>query len=192
MAAHWPSLWCRLPLKAAINPYDTQATLENGQPVASIARDPRLIARNRRENAWFARICADRRELLVRNRPTCTLHPTSLRRLPPVPLLSSVMVAFGQLRRFCFIHQLNITSIAKVEIFFSRVELNVNSIPARNQWGCWTLVNWCFELCQPPGIISGLRETFIKRHVVERTNKAEIRLEEQSEKNGELSGEFME
>ena len=31
-------------------------------------------------------------------------------------------------------------------------------------------------------IISGLRETFIKRHIVERTNKAEVRLEEQSEK----------
>ena len=31
-------------------------------------------------------------------------------------------------------------------------------------------------------IISGLKETFIKRHIVERTNKAEVRLEEQSEK----------
>ena len=44
------------------------------------------------------------------------------------------------------------------------------------------LVNWCFELSQPLGIISGLKETFIKRHIVERTNKAEIRPEEQSEK----------
>ena len=35
------------------------------------------------------------------------------------------------------------------------------------------MVNWCFELSQPPGIISGLKETFIKRHTVERTNKAE-------------------
>ena len=41
------------------------------------------------------------------------------------------------------------------------------------------------------GIISGLKESFIKRHKVERTNKAEIRPEEQSEKT-ELSGEFME
>ena len=32
------------------------------------------------------------------------------------------------------------------------------------------------------GIISGLKESFIKRHKVERTNKAEIRPEEQSEK----------
>ena len=30
--------------------------------------------------------------------------------------------------------------------------------------------------------MSGLRETFIKRYVVERTNKAELRPEEQSEK----------
>ena len=30
--------------------------------------------------------------------------------------------------------------------------------------------------------MSGLRETFIKKYVVERTNKAEIRLEELSEK----------
>ena len=44
------------------------------------------------------------------------------------------------------------------------------------------LVNWCFEPCQPLGIISGLNETFIKRHTVERTNKAEIRPEKQREK----------
>ena len=44
------------------------------------------------------------------------------------------------------------------------------------------LVNWCFEPSQHLRIISGLKETFIKRHVVERTNKAEIRPEEQSEK----------
>ena len=31
-------------------------------------------------------------------------------------------------------------------------------------------------------MISGLKETVIKRHIVERTNKAEIRPEEQSEK----------
>ena len=31
-------------------------------------------------------------------------------------------------------------------------------------------------------MISGLRETFIKRYIVERTDKAEIRLEQQSEK----------
>ena len=45
-----------------------------------------------------------------------------------------------------------------------------------------SLVNWCFEPSQPLGIISGLKETFIKRYKVERTNKAEIRPEEQSQK----------
>ena len=35
-----------------------------------------------------------------------------------------------------------------------------------------------------------LKETFIKRYVVERTNKAEKRPEEQSKKNGELSGKI--
>ena len=54
------------------------------------------------------------------------------------------------------------------------------------------LVNWCFEPSQPLGIISGLKETFIKRHQVERTKKTEIRLEEQSGKNRDLSGEFTE
>ena len=46
------------------------------------------------------------------------------------------------------------------------------------------LVNWSFEPGQPLGIISGLRETFIKRcrPIVERTNKPEIRPEEQSQK----------
>ena len=52
------------------------------------------------------------------------------------------------------------------------------------------LVDWCFEPSQPLGIISGPKETFTKRYVVKRTNKAEIRPEEQSE-NRELSGEFM-
>ena len=37
------------------------------------------------------------------------------------------------------------------------------------------LVSWCFKPSQPQRIISGLRETFIKRFTVERTNKAEIR-----------------
>ena len=41
------------------------------------------------------------------------------------------------------------------------------------------LVNWCFEPSQPLGIISGLKKTFIKRHIVDRTNKAEISPEEQ-------------
>ena len=35
---------------------------------------------------------------------------------------------------------------------------------------------------QPQRIISGLKETFIKRYIAERINKAEIRPEEQNEK----------
>ena len=35
---------------------------------------------------------------------------------------------------------------------------------------------------QPLGIISGLKETFIKKYIVERTNKAEIRPKELREK----------
>ena len=42
----------------------------------------------------------------------------------------------------------------------------------------------CFKPSQPQRITSGLKETFIKRYVVERTSKAEIEIrpEEQSEK----------
>ena len=53
------------------------------------------------------------------------------------------------------------------------------------------LVNWCFEPSQPLGVISRLKETFIKKYTVERTNKPEIKLEEQWQR-GELSVEFME
>ena len=51
------------------------------------------------------------------------------------------------------------------------------------EFGCWNKIgSWCFKPSQPPGITSGLKETFSKRYIVERTNKAEIRPEEQSEK----------
>ena len=46
------------------------------------------------------------------------------------------------------------------------------------------LVSWCFKPSQLQRIISGLRETFRKRCLVEMTSKAEIRPEEQSEKAG--------
>ena len=42
--------------------------------------------------------------------------------------------------------------------------------------------SWCFKPSQPQRIISGMKETFIKRYIVKRTNKAEIRPEEQNEK----------
>ena len=44
------------------------------------------------------------------------------------------------------------------------------------------VVSWCFKPSQPQRILSGLKKTFMKRYVVERTNKAETRAEEQSEK----------
>ena len=37
------------------------------------------------------------------------------------------------------------------------------------------LVSWRFEPNQPQRIISGLKETFIRRYIVERTIKAEFR-----------------
>ena len=43
-------------------------------------------------------------------------------------------------------------------------------------------VSWCFKPSQPQRIISGLRETFTKRYIVEGINKAEIKQEEQSGK----------
>ena len=56
-------------------------------------------------------------------------------------------------------------------------------VPQRPSWlrGRF-LVSWCFEPSQPQRITSGLKETLLKRYIVERTNKAEIRPEEQSEK----------
>ena len=46
------------------------------------------------------------------------------------------------------------------------------------------LVSWCFKPSQLQRITSGLRETFIKRYIVERTDKVEMQPEEQSEKAG--------
>ena len=61
--------------------------------------------------------------------------------------------------------------------------LNRPSCPPYDPVGQGTeLVSWCFKPSQPQRSISGLRQNFIKRYVVERTNKAEIRPEEQSKK----------
>ena len=43
-------------------------------------------------------------------------------------------------------------------------------------------MDWCLKPGQPQRIISGLTEAFRKRCIAERTNKAKIRPEEQSEK----------
>ena len=54
-----------------------------------------------------------------------------------------------------------------------------------------SMVSWCFKPSQPQRIILGLKETFIKRYLVERANKAAIKLEEQSVKT-ELLEDFVE
>ena len=43
------------------------------------------------------------------------------------------------------------------------------------------LLSWSFKSTQPQRIISGLKETFIKRYTAERTNKAELRPQEESD-----------
>ena len=43
-------------------------------------------------------------------------------------------------------------------------------------------ISWCFEPSQPQRILSGLRETFRKRCIVERTDTAKMTADEQSEK----------
>ena len=54
-------------------------------------------------------------------------------------------------------------------------------VTSRALYSC-VLVSWCLTPSQPQRIKSGLRENFINRRIIERTNKAEIRLEEQSER----------
>ena len=56
------------------------------------------------------------------------------------------------------------------------------TIKIPKQWTVSELVSWCFKPSQPQRIIPGLKETSIKRYIVERANKAEIRPEEESEK----------
>ena len=44
------------------------------------------------------------------------------------------------------------------------------------------IVSRCFKPSQPQRTVAGLKETFIKRYIVERTEKAELRPEEPSKK----------
>ena len=44
------------------------------------------------------------------------------------------------------------------------------------------LASWCVKPSQPHRIITGLEENFLQIYTVEKTNKAEIRPEERSEK----------
>ena len=54
------------------------------------------------------------------------------------------------------------------------------AVPLRD--GAGNLGSWFLKPSQPQRIISGLRETFIQRYIVERTSKAGIRPLEQTEK----------
>ena len=67
------------------------------------------------------------------------------------------------------------------------VDLSVPDLKKESQ-----LISWCFKPSQPQRTTSGLKETFEKRYVVERTSKAEIRPEEQSEKAESCGEEFTE
>ena len=49
-------------------------------------------------------------------------------------------------------------------------------------WELVILLIWHFEPSKPLGIISRLKETFIKRYIAERTYERAIRPEDQSEK----------
>ena len=60
------------------------------------------------------------------------------------------------------------------------MDINYDSTPLTDL--LQQLVSWCFKPSQPQGLISGLEETFVKRCVVERTNKGKIKPEEQTEK----------
>ena len=62
----------------------------------------------------------------------------------------------------------------------------------QKQWTVSELVSWCFKPSQTQRIISGLKKTFIKIYIVERTSKAELRPEKTESESGEMSGEFME
>ena len=44
------------------------------------------------------------------------------------------------------------------------------------------MLSWCFKPSQPQKIILGLKEIFIRKYIVEKISKAEIRPEELSEK----------
>ena len=50
------------------------------------------------------------------------------------------------------------------------------------------LVRWCFQPSQPQMITSGLKETLLKRYIVERTSKTEIRPEEQKVRKRRVVG----
>ena len=53
------------------------------------------------------------------------------------------------------------------------------------------LVSWCFKPSQLQRIVSGLRETFTKRYIVKRTNKAEKKAGRTEQEGGESSSRLL-
>ena len=77
-------------------------------------------------------------------------HPLTNQTLSPKRIHLMILLAWG------------------LSLFFSIPQIFIFSLHDVSQ-----LVSWCFKPSQPQRIISGLRETFIKRYIDERTNRAE-------------------
>ena len=76
--------------------------------------------------------------------------------------------------------QKQVVPLKSLEVYLSTDIKYVGVITVGSTWKTNSEV-YFFTPSQPQRIISGLRETFVGRYVVERTNKAEIRPEEKSE-----------
>ena len=59
--------------------------------------------------------------------------------------------------------------VCRFESYFPELRSDVQRSNLLNLFG-----SWCFKPSQPQRIMSGLRKTFTKRYIVERTNKADI------------------
>ena len=101
-----------------------------------------------------------------------TFHCLRTYRLDPSP----VHPASGPL--FCFVH-----SSPKPFCYPRKCARGVCSVCTMQEVSYLVgyLVCWCFTPSQPQRIISGLRETFIKKCIVERTSKADLGPKEQIE-----------
>ena len=75
-------------------------------------------------------------------------HPLTNQTLSPKRIHLMILLAWG------------------LSLFFSIPQIFIFSLHDVSQ-----LVSWCFKPSQPQRIILGLRETFIKRYIDERTNK---------------------
>ena len=112
----------------------------------------------------------------------CICHTTirfSSQKLLSVHVVKKNAFLTGQIKTKCAIFREN--SLFQSYVQHTHTQTNKPLILCQLDAVC-LFVSWCFECSQPQRSTSALRETFIKRYVVEWTNKAEIRPEEQSEK----------